>query len=229
MSANTPSKTRTEVEDLETTITCAYPYMPADYFSQNFMRLSYASDIARGNIPNLNPTSLDHIKGMHVLDLGCGSKESLELSGWFEIEHSWHTVDSQWEPWYARIASAARAQIMGIDIHSNDGEPFEGRRLDLSLPHALASFDDASFDLVHNFGFIAPPTSQYYPHILSPALIARLGCTSDPATLHPIHDLNDQITQQVLRILREGGVYHVAELILVKRQGAFASYEKNYR
>ena len=72
--------------------------------------------------------------GRRFLDLGCGSETSPD--GYYPI--------------LCRLLHRHGVRVVGVDVASNQDEPFESHQLDLNDPHALDIFEAGSFDYVHH-------------------------------------------------------------------------------
>ncbi len=157
----------------------------------------------------------ERLRGKKVLDLGCGSIFA-------EKDVSGIAAQRQYEPWFARLAKAAGADVIGIDIQPNDTEEFTHVRKDLTKPSVLAMFPDCAFDIVNSSAFLVPhgkmDTSSRGLDITSPTLYEILRCNA-LKTEKDIKRLDEQINAQVERILKEGGWYIYNEELFVKRNG----------
>jgi hypothetical protein len=180
-----------------------------------------------------------------VLDLGCGSAKNKD-SHWNPIVRLWlrwmKPIEFAWfQPWYCRILQEAGAQPVGIDIRSNAGERFESHAMDLSDPKALERFPGESFDHANNYFLTVPKNSMHARCGTSPSIWLSLGwkykdenynqAKERGIALKDLPDfyqrlnwermwaINDGIFLQVKRLLKEGGVYTVAEFAYRKKKG----------
>lgn len=180
-----------------------------------------------------------------VLDLGCGSAKNKD-NHWNPIGRWWQRwikpkEFARYQPWYCRILQEAGAQPVGIDIQTNAGERFESHAMDLSDPKALARFPDESFDHANNHFLTVPRNSVHAQCGTSPSMgvfLARKHWVDNSNQAKeqgiPLKDLrkfcerenwkrmwaiNDGIFLQVQRLLKEGGVYTLAEFAYRKKKG----------
>jgi len=96
---------------------------------------------------------LGNPEGKIILDLGCGSKGSLDnyFSG------------RMFEPWLARGLYELKANIIGIDLGDLSTEKFKGYELDLSKENSLSLFEDNSIDIAFaSLFFDSPALNRYY-------------------------------------------------------------------
>jgi hypothetical protein len=180
-----------------------------------------------------------------VLDLGCGSMKNRDTH-WNAIGRFWQRwirpkEFARYQPWYCRVLQEAGAQPVGIDIRSNAGERFESHAMDLSDPKALERFPDESFDHANNHFLTVPKNSIHARSGTSPSIWLYLVWKHrvDNHNLAkergiPLKDfpkfcegenwkrmwaINDGIFLQVQRLLKEGGVYTLAEFAYRKKKG----------
>jgi len=180
-----------------------------------------------------------------VLDLGCGSAKNKD-SHWNPIGRLWlrwikPKEFARFQPWYCRILQEAGAQPVGIDIRTNAGERFESHAMDLSDPKALERFPDESFDHANNYFLTVPKNSMHARCGTSPSIWLSLGWKHKDDNYNlakergiPLKDLpefyqrqnwkrmwaiDDGIFLQVQRLLKEGGVYTLAEFAYRKKKG----------
>ena len=182
-----------------------YPRMPFWRFTAEAKRLIEIASDARQLI------------NKNILDLGSGSKEHadqgpLPLRMWNRIFN--YGEYTRFHPWYARTAHAAGAKVTAVDIASNEDEEFQSLQMDLMNPDALSILDDESVDAVNNMCLTAPRDSKRASSGTSPAIMWKLGMDHEAA-----FKLNDQIAEQVRRILREGGTYTLSEFVYKKKKG----------
>ncbi|MEK7528667.1 MAG: hypothetical protein AAB592_02790 [Patescibacteria group bacterium] len=183
--------------------------------------------------------------GLRVLDLGCGSISNTErpwspLSRLYELFFEYERRSEFW-PWYCRILKMAGADTLGVDIASNSDEDFSHARMDLTDPDAMDIFDDESFDAANNNCFTSPADSMRARHITTPAILRRISMKNLPSltrrvlkrevalsgigrvveeeTMCAATGLNDRIAVQVARVLKEGGIYTLAEFVYRKKDG----------
>ena len=181
-----------------------------------------------------------------VLDLGCGSAKNMD-SHWNPIGRLWQRwirpkEFARFQPWYCRILQEAGAQPVGIDIRRNAGERFESHSMDLSDPTALERFPDESFDHANNYFLTVPKNSMHARSGTSPSIWLSLAWKHRFDNYNqakergiPLEDIpkfyerqnwkrmwaiNDGIFLQVQRLLKEGGVYTLAEFAYRKKKGA---------
>ncbi len=154
--------------------------------------------------------------GKHVIDLGCGSESNTDRFDWLKRQFM-KVLDREelhrFDPWYCRVAHETGAHVMGVDIASNEKEIFQSVQLDLMDPRSLEFFKDASTDAVNNLCFTVPGDSFRAKSGTSPGVMKRLGMNREKA-----YELNDQVSSQVERILREGGVYTLSEFVFQKKK-----------
>ena len=180
-----------------------------------------------------------------VLDLGCGSAKNKD-SHWNPIGRLWQRwikpkEFARFQPWYCRILQEAGAQPVGIDIRRNAGERFESHAMDLSDPKALERFPDESFDHANNYFLTVPKNSMHARSGTSPSIWLSLAWKHRFDNYNqakergiPLEDIpkfyerqnwkrmwaiNDGIFLHVQRLLKEGGVYTLAEFAYRKKKG----------
>jgi SAM-dependent methyltransferase len=154
--------------------------------------------------------SIFALRGRAVLDIGCGSSQTREGSG-IAMNERWY------EPWFARVMQHAGAHVTGIDIHDSESEPgrpeaYEHLQRDLTDPRALDDLPDDTFEVVNSNGFLGTTDrdqASTSPHLLHQSTEQHLS----------LRGLDRQIDTQVLRILREGGIYLKNSYVLEKRNG----------
>ena len=134
------------------------------------------------------------------------------------------------------------AQPVGIDIQTNAGERFESHEMDLSDPKALERFPDESFDHANNYFLTVPKNSMHARCGTSPSIWLSLGWKHKDDNYNlakergiPLKDLpefyqrqnwkrmwaiDDGIFLRVQRLLKEGGVYTLAEFAYRKKKGS---------
>ena len=181
--------------------------------------------------------------GKRLLDLGCGSvrtKDKGRIKRFIQSFSNPHEA-TRFDPWYCRVAHEAGAESVGVDLGSNIQEAFESYQLDLTNPDVLDAFEDESFDGVNNY-FLTVPRNSRFAHVgYSPKMYWDIGmqhrrddwnyCNEQEIPFgergevykQRNHErawaLNDQIREQVERILKEGGAYTLAEFVLRKTDG----------
>ena len=148
---------------------------------------------------------------------------------------------ARYQPWYCRILQEAGAQPVGTDIRTNAGERFESHAMDLSDPKALERFPDESFDHANDHFLTVPRNSMHARCGTSPSIgvfLARKHWVDNYNQAKergiPLKDfpkfcerqnwermwaINDGIFLQVQRLLKEGGVYTLAEFAYRKKKG----------
>jgi len=99
---------------------------------------------------------LPDIKGKRILDLGCGNLEKNEESGYDNLRCSFHD-DLRFAPTLCRALYTLGADVVGVDLGSLEGEPYEHYRKNLLSSNSLDMLGDFSFDLVHSFGVYTSP------------------------------------------------------------------------
>ncbi len=163
------------------------------------------------------------LRQLQILDLGCGSEDSKDAF----IEDV-----KIFSPWYCRLAHAAGADVLGIDIADNRGEDFRSERRDLLQPGSLDDLPSESFDAVNNDGFTVSDESFYVglagqsPTALRMALRQcslwkRLNILDHSMEIaqEQLQKINQRIRNDVSRLLRDGGLYSNMELIYRKIDG----------
>lgn len=131
--------------------------------------------------------SLENIRGKRALDLACGSLDSLDDGPGFE-------------PWLPRILTELGASVVGIDIGSLEGEPYEHYNIDLSAKGALNFLPDHYFDIIHvkSFNRGAP----------SPILVKQLIWRDHKTPItEQLQKIEDEIQVQQRRLLKEDGYF----------------------
>ncbi len=83
---------------------------------------------------------LQFLVGKSWLDLGCGSDSSPD----------------HFEPHACRLLQEFGVKVTGIDLASNEGEPFENFRADLTDPHALDMLVGRRFDFMNHHALMFP-------------------------------------------------------------------------
>lgn len=134
--------------------------------------------------------SLDNLKGKRILDIGCGSVNSVDRERNYESR--------SFEPWFCRLLKELGADPVGIDINPDIGqEEFENHRLNLITPGELNIFPDKSFDGINLAGLFDSP------------FLNRGRFTKDD-----ILKMKEEIGTQIKRLLKDDG-----KLITIKRFG----------
>lgn len=88
-----------------------------------------------------------NVEGKRIVDLGCGSTNSGELSD-LDLFH----------PWLCRTLVELRAYPIGVDIGKLEGEQFEAHgETNLLLSNALDFIPDGSVDIVHSRALFTSP------------------------------------------------------------------------
>lgn len=142
---------------------------------------------------------IDVLRGLNILDLGCGS---IETAG----EEN-PNKPKDFEPWVARFLHSAGAHVVGIDIGDISREEFQGHRIDLSKYNALGFLPSDSFDVVRM-------KSLLHEDAPSPGLVGTMARNQNRSDdegfagyMINMMEMNIEIRRQALRLLREGGVF----------------------
>lgn len=160
--------------------------------------------------------------GAKVLDLGCGSKESLDLERDWASEFlallfpaRYQTALQYFQPWYLRLASLARAETIGIDLAPNKGEPFRALQKDLTNPDdALGDLPEETFRIVNNKLFTA--SSREMGNVSGPASFSPTLMRAFGRNFEAVYELDRRIRGHVQRLLATGGIYTHGDLIYRK-------------
>lgn len=158
---------------------------------------------------------LRELRGKKILDLGCGARAVPAKLG--EEEHR-HT---HYEPWFARFASACGAEVTGIDRRPSPNEIYDHQEADITKPGTL-QFLNGSFDIVNSSGLLIGPHRLQDAsglNVTAPELLETMGDSE-------LKKLDDHITQEVTRILREGGYFLYNESVFQKQQGKLQPVER---
>jgi SAM-dependent methyltransferase len=210
-----------------------YPKMPEHRLEAEIRRIAEIS------------SSTKDLIGKRILDLGCGSAHSADGPGF--IARSFFKVTGNQEaltkfhPWYCRVLHVGKAHSVGVDIASNSQEPFENYSLDILDPAALRGFEDKSFDAVNNYKLTVPKESRQKINGTSPHIflsLLRLHQHADVRYFREqgmplskwsdgflernaprMYEINNRVFTEVQRILREGGIYTLAEFVFRKKNG----------
>lgn len=191
-------------------------------------------------------TDTRQLIGKRILDLGCGSVANTDrpwnpITRWIQQYKDPHRY-VQFHPWYCRILEEAEAEAVGIDIGPNRGEKFESHKRDLLKPDiALRDLPDESIEHANNYFLSVPRESNHAQSGTSPGIMRALSWKNrsvdakaamdlnlpfgewrqffDKENLERMWAINDQIFAQVERVLKEGGVYTLAEFVYRKQKG----------
>lgn len=152
-------------------------------------------------------SNFTELQGKKILDIGCGAKAA-------STAPQEERRKGMYEPWFARFAAVCGADVIGIDRRKSEGENFVHLQADIAKPETLQQFSDTSFDIVNSSAFLVPKKRQAADslgiNVTAPELLSRL---SD----EELELLDDAITKQVMRILKEGGYFFYNERIYQKR------------
>ena len=88
---------------------------------------------------------LNGLGGKRILDLGCGSLNSLDDS------YRKDGDKRKYEPWLPRILHELGAKVVGVDFATNEKEEFEHYQIDLRSSNSLSHFKEKEFDLACAF------------------------------------------------------------------------------
>ncbi len=151
------------------------------------------------------------IAGKKVLDIACGSNKSCAVYP--------RNRSRMYEPWFARFAGIMGAEVMGIDRRESDPDRhYHFLQGDFVKPTTLDIFDAELFDIVNNSAFlVAPSRIDADAKSTLPTTPELLFHHSDSS----LERIDDTITKQVLRILKESGYYLYNESIYQKVGGQF--------
>lgn len=191
--------------ELGITVHKKFPTLPGYRITAELQRLRQITDSTR------------NLVGKKIMDIGCGSKNSKDVSGgltnlFYRIFDP-HVLE-QFEPWYCRIAHEAHADVTGLDIEPNK-EEFSTIQADILQPDAFSQFADKSFDAINNYKCTIPKNSCQARTGCSPAIMKRFGMDLDAA-----FDLDNRVRAEVERLLCNGGTYTVAEFVYQKKRGS---------
>lgn len=227
-------KLHTSFQELGEKALQTYPKLHTGRLQAEIDRISYLTDDVRQLI------------GKRVLDLGCGSVANTDrpwnpIKRWIQQFRDYHRY-TQFHPWYCRILAEADVEAVGIDIGTNRGEKFEWHKKDLMKPEAaLSVFPNESIDHANNYFLSVPRESRYAKVGTSPGIMRALSWNNRSGDTHeameldlPYEDwsvffqernlermwaINDQIFNQVERVLKDNGVYTLAEFVYRKKKG----------
>lgn len=149
-----------------------YPNLPPDDAKPITGRLTFHLAQLRAAFPNLND-----LRDKRVADIACGSRCYED------------NTKKQYEPWMSRLLLHLGAIPVGVDLAAQQGEAFDCRRADLTIPDALEILESASFDAAYICAF---PTRKAIWHLDSKGL-------SWP-------DMRENILSHVRRALKPDGV-----------------------
>lgn len=198
------------------------------------------AEIARIQVISFNVRGLAKKR---VLDVGGGSTSNTDRA-WLPQRLYQRFFNREaytlFDPWYSRILNEAGAEPVVVDAGDNDSEPFESHGVDLFDPDSLSMFQDESFDAVNNYRCTVPRHSKHAKNGTSPGMYQRMGwdyrrensqdafdrqipisgwlAHRTQSTLERLWLLNDDVMQQVERVLKKGGTYTLAEFIYRKRK-----------
>lgn len=157
---------------------------------------------------------LSRLKGVRLLDIGCGSRSTYEPR-----EKGDSYAFRQFEPWICRWFAECGSEVLGIDLHAQEGERFRWIRRDLSKNGALKDLPSEKFDCVVSCGFL-----NFFGELdnkrSSPTLLAM-------TTLGQRRSMEKELLAEISRLLREGGSfisysYGFNHTFLEKTNGAMA-------
>ena len=163
-----------------------------------------------GAISNESRGGVEALRGLNILDLGCGSIETSE-------EESMEDEKRNCEPWIARLLHTAGAHVVGIDLGDLSKEEFEGHRVDLSRSGALDFLPSSSFDVVHMRNLLDKDAS-------SPRLIQKFAINWNSGDMEGMvsrEEMEKEIRKQALRLLKDGGVFIYNRTAYKKIDGSF--------
>ncbi len=149
-----------------------YPNLLPDEAKATTGRLTFHLAQLRAAFPNLND-----LRDKHVADIACGSRCYED------------NTKRQYEPWMSRLLLHLGATPVGVDLAAQQGETFDWRQADLTIPDALDILKSNSFDAVYICAF---PTRKAIRHLDSKGLRWP--------------DMRDNILSHVRRALKTDGV-----------------------
>lgn len=156
------------------------------------------------------------LRGLDILDIGCGSVETAKEERSCEPSEPRH-----FEPWMARFLQSVGARIVGIDIGDLSKERFKGYSIDLSKSNALNFLPSSSFDIVH-MGSLLDKDAP------SPMLTRIMALNQNMRRWDPtcmdMTEMDVEIRKQALRLLREGGVFIYNRKAYKKVGGVFIEH-----
>ncbi len=95
--------------------------------------------------------ALGSVKGLRVLDVGCGSPEAYVLEDTFR---------DRYPPLFAEMLTTLGASVTGVDIRPNPGAGYDHRVLDCAEPGWCASFQPP-YDIVACLSVFNAPKSPF--------------------------------------------------------------------
>ncbi len=150
------------------------------------------------------------LPGKDILDIGCGARPRPQREG-APLEHS--GPGRMYEPWFSRFAAAAGAHVIGIDRRPSADENYTHVQGNILDPEILDRFDDKTFDIVNSSAFLVAPYRQKLDalglNVTAPEILDQLD--EKQLTI-----LDERITEQVTRLLRDGGYFFYNESIYRK-------------
>ncbi len=159
------------------------------------------------------------LAGKNILDIGCGARSDFSLASpknVLERRPTHETPSTQmYEPWFCRFAAACGANVIGIDRRPSAGENFTHVHANIAKPETLGSYPAEYFDIVNSSAFLVTAARR--------AVDAR-GMYPEAPEFYDVGDkelekLDDNITKEVARMLKEGGYFLYNEVIYKKEGG----------
>ncbi len=150
------------------------------------------------------------LKGMKVLDVGCGAKG--------EWGDEYHRRSLYSEPWFARFAALAGADVIGIDKRKSEDEVYKHDASEITIEQTLQKYPSDTFDIVNTSAFLVPVHKQKEHSMnIEVTPLEMLNKYSDA----DLAQLDDNLCNEALRVLKEGGYFLYNETIFQKHQGQF--------
>lgn len=156
------------------------------------------------------------LRGLDILDIGCGSVETAKEERPSEPRH--------FEPWMARFLQSVEARVVGIDIGDLSKERFRGYSIDLSKFDALNFLSSSSFDIVHMRSLLDKDAPSPELEGTLARNMNRRDYEGRAEYMISMMEMDVEIRKQALRLLREGGVFIYNRKAYKKVGGVFIEH-----